>query len=140
MQDPDLINLEVLEVGESNNEQALVDLQLSLAAYTQVVIKNLSDSIPKQVYAQLIGKVCTSLNCFDWYYEPGKSIEPSCKNWLNTWELLQSMLTMHIHHTTASSLQVPPRLPTMPANLDWQQVTTPDCWHWSSASTTPPAN
>lgn len=55
----DLANLEVLEVGESNNEQALVDLQLSLAAYTQVVVKNLCDSIPKLVYAQLVGKVCT---------------------------------------------------------------------------------
>lgn len=54
----DLANLEVLEVGESNNEQALVDLQLSLAAYTQVVVKNLCDSIPKLVYAQLVGKVC----------------------------------------------------------------------------------
>lgn len=54
----DLENLDVLKVGESNNEQALVDLQLSLAAYTQVVVKNLGDSIPKLVYAQLVGKVC----------------------------------------------------------------------------------
>lgn len=50
-------NLEVLKVGEGNNEQALVDLQLSLAAYTQLVVKNLGDSIPKLVYAQLVGKV-----------------------------------------------------------------------------------
>ena len=56
----DLAILEVLEAGEGNNEQALVDLQLSLAAYTQVVVKNLCDSIPKLVYAQLVGKVCTS--------------------------------------------------------------------------------
>ena len=55
----DLMHLDVLKVGEGNNEQALVDLQLSLAAYTQVVVKNLGDSIPKLVYAQLVGKVCT---------------------------------------------------------------------------------
>ncbi|KAL3151207.1 hypothetical protein ABBQ38_013050 [Trebouxia sp. C0009 RCD-2024] len=59
--DEDLENLDVLKVGESNNEQALVDLQLSLAAYTQVVVKNLGDSIPKLVYAQLVGKVTKSL-------------------------------------------------------------------------------
>ena len=60
----DLENLDVRKVGESNNEQALVDLQLSLAAYTQVVVKNLSDSIPKVVYAQLVGKVCvTECHC-----------------------------------------------------------------------------
>lgn len=47
----------MLKVGEGNNEQALVDLQLSLAAYPQVVVKNLGDSIPKLVYAQLVGKV-----------------------------------------------------------------------------------
>ena len=59
LQDPDLTNLEVLKVGESNDDQALVDLQLSLAAYTQVVVNNLCDCIPKLVYAQLVGKVCT---------------------------------------------------------------------------------
>lgn len=57
----DLENLDVLKVGEDNNEQALVDLQLSLAAYTQVVVKSLGDSIPKLVYAQLVGKVCPKL-------------------------------------------------------------------------------
>lgn len=54
-------NLDVLKVGEDNNEQALVDLQLSLAAYTQVVVKSLGNSIPKLVYAQLVGKVCPKL-------------------------------------------------------------------------------
>ena len=54
----DLENLDVLKVGESDNEQALADLQLSLAAYTQVVVKNLSDTITKVVYYQLVGKVC----------------------------------------------------------------------------------
>ncbi len=53
----DLANLDVLKDGSGNNEQALVDLQLSLAAYTQVVVTNLCDSIPKLVRAQLVGKV-----------------------------------------------------------------------------------
>ncbi|DBA97858.1 TPA: hypothetical protein ACH3X3_012722 [Trebouxia sp. C0006] len=60
--DEDLANLDVLDVGSGNNEQALVDLQLSLAAYTQVVITNLCDSIPKLVRAQLVGKVAKSLS------------------------------------------------------------------------------
>ena len=50
-------NLDVLDPGSNNDKQALVDLQLSLAAYTQIVVKNLCDSIPKLVYAQLITKV-----------------------------------------------------------------------------------
>ena len=53
----DLANLDVLDVSNGNHEQALVDLQLSLAAYTQVVAHNLCDSIPKLVYAQLVAKV-----------------------------------------------------------------------------------
>ena len=50
-------NVDVLDPGSNNDEQALVDLQLSLAAYTQIVVKNLCDSIPKLVFAQLITKV-----------------------------------------------------------------------------------
>ena len=48
-----------------------MDLQLSLAACTQVVVKNLCDSIPKLVYAQLVGKVCTPLRCFGWRRDSG---------------------------------------------------------------------
>ena len=52
----DLANLEVLDVLEGNTEQALVDLQLSLAAYTKVVINNLGDSVPKHVFMQLVSQ------------------------------------------------------------------------------------
>ncbi|DBA70035.1 TPA: hypothetical protein ACH3X2_012332, partial [Trebouxia sp. C0005] len=61
-EDEDLANLDVLDVGSGNNEQVLVDLQLSLTAYTQVVVTNLCDSIPKLVRAQLVGKVVKSLS------------------------------------------------------------------------------
>ena len=47
----ELQGLEVLEAGEGNAANALVPLQLSLAAYTQTVVKNLCDSVPKLVYA-----------------------------------------------------------------------------------------
>lgn len=47
----DLANLEVLEVGPGNTEQTLVDL------HTQVIVKNLCDSVPKLVYNQLISMV-----------------------------------------------------------------------------------
>ena len=60
----DLANLDVLIVGKGNHQQALVDLQLSLAAYTQVVVGNLCDSIPKLVYAQLVAKVL-NMHCKD---------------------------------------------------------------------------
>lgn len=53
------------DIGNSNDEQALVDLQLSLAAYTEVVVKSLSDTIPKLVYAQLVTQVsCRSVSGF----------------------------------------------------------------------------
>ena len=44
-----------LEVSVGN--EALVDLQLSLAAYTQIVMANLCDTVPKPVYNQLVTKV-----------------------------------------------------------------------------------
>ena len=44
-----------LEVSAGN--EALVDLQLSLAAYTQIVMANLCDTVPKLVYNQLVRKV-----------------------------------------------------------------------------------
>ena len=43
--------------AEGDNVEDLVDLQLSLVAYTQVVIKNLCDSVPKLVYTQLVSTV-----------------------------------------------------------------------------------
>lgn len=52
----DLSKLDVLEAGGDNIED-LVDLQLSLVAYTQVVIKNLCNSVPKLVYTQLVSTV-----------------------------------------------------------------------------------
>ena len=46
------VTLEVLDGDES-----LVDLQLSLAAHTEIVMKNLCDTVPKLVYNQLVTKV-----------------------------------------------------------------------------------
>ncbi len=46
------MTLEVLD-----GDEALVDLQLRLAAYTQVVMKNLCDTVPKLVYNQMVTKV-----------------------------------------------------------------------------------
>ena len=46
------MTLEILHGDES-----LVDLQLSLAAYTEIVMKNLCDTVPKLVYNQLVTKV-----------------------------------------------------------------------------------
>ena len=40
------------------SDEALMDLQLSLAAYTQIVMKNVCDTVPKLVYNQLVKKVC----------------------------------------------------------------------------------
>ena len=52
----DEVTLEVL------GDEALMDLQLSLAAYTQIVMKSLCDTMPKLVYNQLVTKVCPCIS------------------------------------------------------------------------------
>lgn len=71
----DLAHLEVLQSDNGNHEQALVDLQLGLAAYTQAVVKGLCDSIPKLVYSQLVAKVQLPFHTCYWYV---------CKAWTAT--------------------------------------------------------
>lgn len=44
------------------SDEALMDLQLSLAAYTQIVMKSLCDTVPKLVYNQLVTKVCSCIS------------------------------------------------------------------------------
>ena len=53
----DEVTLEVLD-----GDETLVHLQLSLAAYTQIVMRSLCDTVPKLVYNQLVTKVCVTAN------------------------------------------------------------------------------
>ena len=78
-------------------DEALMDLQLSLAAYTQIVMKNVCDTVPKLVYNQLVTKVCLCISSLF-------SLNASCNTAVySALALISTCLTTGISHVVPSS-------------------------------------